>query len=581
MGKVLIVAERETVQKIFRQAQRSEGEVLFARSRSEILRALRSEEISAVIADQRVALTSGVDILKWIQKDHPWINFLLLAPEEEAPQGKSDYKVPPFVHCVPIPTDPEAAQHLLEPFVDGADPREEALCTHGTYFVDLSPEESDREIVHGIVEYIDQLPPLPLVVQRILQIIERDETSAEEIAEVLSLDTALAARVLRLVNSAMYALSNPVTTIQHAVALLGFSEVKNLTIGLKVLESFGQSDEEVMDRNRFWEHSLACALCARHLAQRVQNLEPEEVFLGGLLHDIGKLVFDGYFQDPWREVLDRLHKERRSPLTLEKDLLGVTHPLVGQWLARRWKIPEIHQTAILHHHRPPGDTPLESVKSAYSAMIYTANHLVKSVGLTIHRGEAAGRVPLSLLRALNLEDEGFLEETLRSILREILEWEKALGLFSHEGEGSSASLFSEGNAAEEKITVWVIGPPKGPCPSLGLLLRVGGYRVQETFWGERILPLVEGVPHDALIMDLRGIRVDPSKFLGFLKALRGRSASPILVVTSSDLSLTQSLQRQDIYVFEGPTTTLGEIQEWISMTRSASRKGAGSEADSP
>ena len=131
---------------------------------------------------------------------------------------------------------------------------------------------------------------MPLVVRKLLSVMDDDRSSADDISAVLASDQALAAKVLKLVNSSFYGMSGQVSTISRAVVILGVSAVRNLALGLSIAGIMGKGRQSSL-WSRFWDHSLAAATAAEHLARETGYPDPEEAFVAGLLHDVGHLVF--------------------------------------------------------------------------------------------------------------------------------------------------------------------------------------------------------------------------------------------------------------------------------------------------
>jgi len=429
-------------------------------------------------------------------------------------------------------------------------------------YMEITIEDVDREIIQSIVELIDQLPALPIVVQRILQVIEQENTTTKEIADLISLDPALSARLLSLVNSAYYSCS--VSTIQHAVALLGFSEVKNLTIGLKVMETLSAVEFGSLDPDLFWEHSLACGLCARNLAKHVSQVKPDEAFLGGLLHDIGKMVFGAYLEDRWNAVQKRAEAEGHSPLVLENKLIGVAHTTVGKWLARHWKIPVLHQLAIQYHHALPEEAEdLNHQEQKYCAIIYAANILVRCMNLGSSGYSLLRPVPTQILALLVQDDPHVFEESIDKTLCELTEWKKTLGI-PDKGTALAEVSGPGPDSPHESPSLLVICPEKNRIPSLQTLLKTLGYRVHTSCFGEKFLPLLAQDKHQAFVIDLRGMMVDTQKLITSLQSARSQSTAPILLLADNNkLVLSPSLEGQNIHCLQGFQPHREALHQWL------------------
>lgn len=212
--------------------------------------------------------------------------------------------------------------------------------------------------VMGHLEEIENLPSLPVVVAHIQRLVSGSRTSMAEIARAMSRDQAIAARVIRLVNSAFYGLRSRVTSIQHAIVVLGLNTVKNLVTGVSIVRAFEDGGRASMfDRERFWLHTFCCALLSRRMAGELRKPRPEDYFLAGLLHDTGILVLDQFFHNRFVDTLQYCAANSTDYVDAEQEVLGTTHQQVGEYLARKWQLPEILVQAARYHHRPPGSDP--------------------------------------------------------------------------------------------------------------------------------------------------------------------------------------------------------------------------------
>ncbi len=218
--------------------------------------------------------------------------------------------------------------------------------------------QDPREAVLGRVR---ELPPLPLVVQELLAVMRRPESSAEDITRVLSADQALAGKILRLVNSSFYGMPGHVGTISQAVVILGHAALRNLAMSLAVVDAIGR-DLPAERRQVFWQHALATAAGAEVIARQAGLPEPEEAFVAGLLHDIGHLILaialpveyeraaaGGILGDPDRE----------------RDAIGMDHCRAGRLVLQHWRLPSSLVECVRLHHSAGsclgGHTPLLTV----------------------------------------------------------------------------------------------------------------------------------------------------------------------------------------------------------------------------
>ena len=254
----------------------------------------------------------------------------------------------------------------------------------------LPPHETRR-----IVQRIVDLPTLPIVVPQVLRLVEDHRSSAGDLARVIGSDQSLTTRILRLANSAFYGFRREIVTINHAVVLLGFDTVKSIVLAATVLDTLRDNDSAShFSREQFWLHVGGTAAAARHVAKSLRVTDAEAAFVGGLLHDVGKVVLDRFFHERYAEAA-RLAAE--TPCLIreaEAALFSVNHTEVGRWLAERWRFPAAIVEPIAFHHRPVAAGPDHRM---LTAVVHVADILARNAGIG---SGGDGLVPLPDAEAL-------------------------------------------------------------------------------------------------------------------------------------------------------------------------------------
>jgi putative nucleotidyltransferase with HDIG domain len=221
------------------------------------------------------------------------------------------------------------------------------------------------------IEKLGDLPTLPHVVQRLAAMIGRPTVSTEEIGAIIEKDQVLAAKVLRLANSPFYGFPSRIGSVAHAVIVLGFNVVKGLTLcasALSIMKDAGM--------DQLWRHSLGVAITANLLAARLEIKNPEELFVAGLLHDIGKVVLYVKWPEVGSSIKDAAKAGGdRSLFELEQELLGLSHADIGGCLANAWNLPVTLREPILYHHAPT----LAKEAALQTAIVHVADILVKGL----------------------------------------------------------------------------------------------------------------------------------------------------------------------------------------------------------
>ena len=221
------------------------------------------------------------------------------------------------------------------------------------------------------IEKLGDLPTLPHVVQRLAAMISRPTVSTEEIGAIIEKDQVLAAKVLRLANSPFYGFPSRIGSVSHAVIVLGFNVVKGLTLcasALSIMKDAGM--------DQLWRHSLGVAITANLLAARLEMKNPEELFVSGLLHDIGKVVLYVKWPDVGNSIKDAMKtRTDRSLFDIEQELTGLSHAEIGGCLANAWHLPVTLREPILYHHDPTR----ANEAMLQTAIVHVADILVKGL----------------------------------------------------------------------------------------------------------------------------------------------------------------------------------------------------------
>jgi putative nucleotidyltransferase with HDIG domain len=262
----------------------------------------------------------------------------------------------------------------------------------------------DAKALRGRVELINNLPTIPMVLKRLLTIVENPTVSVGEISEFISSDPALTTRVLRMVNSPVYGFPGRISSVSQAVVLLGTNVVKGLLFGVSVFDLMQQC------MIGLWEHSLGVAILSRLIAKRKGLKEPEEASVAGLLHDLGKVIFILQLPEEYQKTMDQAEARGITMAEAEKDLLDVTHAHVGSWVAQSWRFPANLVDVIYYHHRPH----LAKSAPAEVAIVHLADILVRARGFGFAGDRFMPSVNQAAWKSLSLS-----EEDLKEILQEM------------------------------------------------------------------------------------------------------------------------------------------------------------------
>ncbi len=198
-----------------------------------------------------------------------------------------------------------------------------------------------------------QLPTLPVIADNVLSMARDEATSSKDLAEVVSQDQAIANKIIKLANSAYYGMMKTIDSIPRAITIIGFNEVISLTIGMSVISTFkGKKIDEILNMQDLWVHSIGCAFAAKNIAKKINSGMAEQIFLNGLLHDMGKVIFAVYFPQEYREVLEEAETSQTALHRKEGQVLGIDHADLSGLLMTRWHFPDNLLLPSRFHHDP-------------------------------------------------------------------------------------------------------------------------------------------------------------------------------------------------------------------------------------
>lgn len=213
--------------------------------------------------------------------------------------------------------------------------------------------ESSPEVV---LSHLDSLPTLPAIAVRLLQVTALSDSDASDVIKLLRGDQSLTARILSVAASAALGVREPVTTLERAVPLIGFAAVRSIVLATSVFDCFGKRSADsrggAFDRVEFWKHALAVACAARRLARAVPDMgvDPEEAYVAGLLHDLGKVALAAVFPKAYDRIVAQVNQSRGDIADHERAVLGADHTVAGRRVAERWRLPrDLQETIWLHH----------------------------------------------------------------------------------------------------------------------------------------------------------------------------------------------------------------------------------------
>jgi len=260
---------------------------------------------------------------------------------------------------------------------------------------------------------IKEIPTLPEIIQEVLAAVASDESSAEDLAGILSKDQSLCSKALRIANSAFFAQNRKIFEIEDAIVILGFDSIAQLILATVMVDAFRSirlsPSFKLYD---FWKHSIGVAVTSRVIAEAVlRKPESSTAYTAGLLHDTGKLVMLSYLVDRYAPVLAKLDSAELFVHEAERSLLGFTHCDISEWLCRRWNFPQELIDPIARHHH---DLPPDSNGNVVTRIVKLANILCNRMEIGYSGNTKRYSVSCEELVAIGLDEvkAGRIEQSL-------------------------------------------------------------------------------------------------------------------------------------------------------------------------
>jgi HD-like signal output (HDOD) protein len=286
-----------------------------------------------------------------------------------------------------------------------------------------SPEDGLSPELQKAMTRVTEISSLPEVTTRIVQVVEDPKSTAQDMHDIVKHDPALAAKILKVVNSAFYGLPSQISSLDRAIVLLGLSAVKNIALAASLSRLFrpGAISERFAARD-LWTHCISVGVCARLLTQGNMG-QVEEAFVAGLVHDMGLLVEYQLFPQKLREIAERCDAQPQDFLAVEREVIGADHQAFGSALAAKWKFPAALRCVIGYHHNP------EKLKPEFRKVV-TAVHVADTIcdqnELGFYLTAQTQEITDEMLAAIDVS-EGQVSELLQSLPERIEETEQIFG----------------------------------------------------------------------------------------------------------------------------------------------------------
>lgn len=365
MKRILFVDDEPKVLEGLRRMlypYRNEWQMVFVSSAGEALQQLAQSAFDVLVTDVRMPQMSGIELLSQVVERHPQVVRMVLS-------GMADKEVT-------LPSVMLAHQYLDKP-CDAATLRAAVERVFQLQVI------LDNPALKQLISRLHSLPSVPAVYTRLMEALRSDEVSPKEIGRIVSQDLAMTAKILQLVNSAFFGPRRPITNPTEAVIYLGADTIKALALSVSVFSQFDTRRVPGFSIESLRDHGLAVGTLARQIAAtlNLSRTELDDAFLGGLLHELGKLVLAANYPKEYTEALRRIREENISGRDAENQAFGTTYADVGAYLLWLWGLPDPVTEIVARHPQPTPDPAARPVVAVHVADALTDRESKHNVNL--------------------------------------------------------------------------------------------------------------------------------------------------------------------------------------------------------
>ncbi|NOX17566.1 MAG: HDOD domain-containing protein [Chlorobi bacterium] len=283
--------------------------------------------------------------------------------------------------------------------------------------MDAATLKAKQEKTKLVLSNIYNLPALSGAMLEITRMLDNPNTNSQVLGKIISKDQGIATKILSIANSPLYGLRRKVSTIDFAILVIGFTEIKNIILALSLMESFRNKTDKNLDQKEFWLHSFLSGTASKRIAEELKYDNPGKAFIVGLLHDLGIPVIHKYFHTNFLEIIESVKETGQDHLEAETEALGYNHQEIGSFLSDKWNLPEAICNAIKYHHTPLKD----EMDPKLTGIIHLADYMtqkLKTASFYWDAGMSFSDEEASLLGFENMEQVDRFTEGFKIIFEE-------------------------------------------------------------------------------------------------------------------------------------------------------------------
>lgn len=307
-----------------------------------------------------------------------------------------------------------------------------------------------KEEVIKIVLKSESLPTLPAVACKLISISSQEEIGMKEIANLVSKDASLSAKVLKIANSALYNFPVKISNIHQATSRIGLNAIRSMVLSFSFLSIKAKNYKDMFDYEKFWEKSLSNAVAAKLIMAEVGKSDGEEVFIAGLLQDIGELIMANCFSQKYAQLLRETSSGEKDTIDIEEQIIGADHTSIGQEVAKMWGFPPELNIPILYHHSPQ-DFKDDDQKLRLTVNVVYLSGIFTNI-LYSNRPQKYHQKFLDVSKSTFGFDEKIVDRILDDVVKEINQTAGLFGLHVKDHK-SIEEILQEANASLSSINL--------------------------------------------------------------------------------------------------------------------------------
>jgi len=266
--------------------------------------------------------------------------------------------------------------------------------------------EEKRKKTQLVLSNVYNLPAMSTVMLEVSKLLDDPSTNTSALSQMVGKDPGLTTKILSIANSPLYGLPRKVATIDFAILIIGYQDIKNIVIALSMIDSFKNKNDKFLNQKEFWAHSVLTGNAAKKMAEDLGYRIGSEAFVSGLLHELGTAVIHKYFHSSFETIVSDMEENGTSQLEAEFNELGYTHQDIGKFLAEKWNLPSHHCEAIQKHHTPS----LAEEDDVITAIVHLADYATQRLGIGSFYLDNNYELDMSVVEKLKFENLDALNE---------------------------------------------------------------------------------------------------------------------------------------------------------------------------